>query len=69
MLFKNYLKLSITAALLLLFTCNRYIWVSNLDYLESIYGIKEKQIINIDTVQTKYEKMYKVKYRWTLEKE
>lgn len=44
-------------------SCSGYIWVSNLEYLEPIYGIPEKKIIKVDTINTGYEKLLKVKYR------
>lgn len=37
--------------------------VSNLDFLEPVYGISKKQIISIDTTSDGYQPLYIVKYR------
>jgi len=50
--------------IVLLFVCCTGVQtVSEMSFLLPLYGIEEDDIIKIDTVQTRYEKLYKVKYR------
>ena len=37
--------------------------VSEMSFLEPLFGIKDQDIIKIDTVKTRYETLYRVKYR------
>lgn len=59
----NVLKVLLVFLVLILCNCYSYLWVSDLDYVEPVYGIKETQIVKTEIVKNASGDLYKIKYR------